>query len=827
MGLSSGPPEAKAFDSAALRRLTTAMRSRRAALVGAERREAACTDLEELRAFAEQASDPVVAARALCLAAEGVQAELHDFRTAADLFEEALELNPFLERAAQQVEVLLHKQGAQQRRIDLLRRRAEVLDSSKSASDAVRGAAFRQAALVQRDFGQDPLDALPLYERAVALDPEVDSLEALSNLYVQRGEPGDEEQAADILASIAEVLKGDEAIDYACRALDLMPDHNEAMTLLERLVPPKEHGRVLRKRLVDYIARAGDDDDGDPRRVHLARVFESEGKLKEGIACLAPAAERGHRQAAQLREELLAQKRRTVPRERSVSTTLVGLPGHFATQAGHQPPPEDAAHAAQKAGACGGDQEPSASAETEAPDPNSGGLQAKSGRPLVQKPAVLADAAAADALPESSEDAPETAAERTEAADAASTAASIQAGPAQTAKVAVEPAAPLAGVQVPARVAAPPQAPALARSAAELSAAAPTAAETSEGQTSRSPGPTPAPGTDASGGGLAPEREQAQTAEPAGDNPRGVMRHADPRPEPTPPIPAAAMTGGAPASEALLAPTSDLSASERADIAVVSTAVPGRTAEPQRLPEASVPLPPPPPVVVAPRAAAVPPKPSPVSASVAEVDPDPGSVAPSSDLRATRGLSFPSLSFPVQPVWPYRIALVAALFVAAAAVVFVAFDPEQTSTLPAVFQTSAGHLRSATGSASGAAAEARGGRPTTDKAAQPGVSFQHRSTQFTGAAIDRTAFYTALAGQKAPLLRCYKRALLRRPQLSGYLVFSFLLTEPRPRRVSAAPRGTFRDSRLARCVVDVLENAELPIAPGGSARVELPVYFNP
>ena len=330
------------MDGSELRRITTSMRERKAAVVGGvgpELRQVTEACVTELRAFADKAEDPALSARALCLAAEETETELHDASEAVALFIAALRLNPFLERAAQRADQLLQQLDRTDDRLALLKERAETLDTTGGASDPVRAAAWRKAAKAHQE--QSSGEALALYEQAVALDPDMESLENLAKLYLERGEPGDEEQAADILTSVAEVLTGEESVSYASQALDLMPDHQDAMALLEDRVAPADYGKVLRQRFVDYIARAGDDEDADPRRIHLARLFAEDGQIKEAITCLAPAVNRGDTKAAEVREQLLKDYNQDGSRRKGTST-LVGVTMHYAA-AQHQQPSVSAA----------------------------------------------------------------------------------------------------------------------------------------------------------------------------------------------------------------------------------------------------------------------------------------------------------------------------------------------------------------------------------------------------------------------------------------------------------------------------------------------------
>ena len=293
------------FDQEGLRRLVAEVRQRLANATPSELAPLARDLTQRLIHFAEQSQDKTVSARALCAAAEETEDALHETETAIGLFERALERNPALERAATQLDILLQRQQGNERRCMMLQQRASALDEDPVASESMRAAAWRHAASAWKEGDVERDLAIDAFERAISIDPDVDTLEELADLYAARGQEGDEEQAADLLTSVAQALEAGEAIHYAQRALDLMPDHDEAMALLEEKVPQNQHGRILRARLEQYVEAAGTDEDADPRRIRLARIYGSEGRVQEALACLKPAIEHKDADAIQARRDLL------------------------------------------------------------------------------------------------------------------------------------------------------------------------------------------------------------------------------------------------------------------------------------------------------------------------------------------------------------------------------------------------------------------------------------------------------------------------------------------------------------------------------------------
>lgn len=255
-----------------------------------------------LVAFAGACEAPGVAAAAHRLAGDLAQQQGED-TFAAEHYADALALDPTDDGLAES----LVERGLPERAsylVEVLSARVESL-SERDVEDEQMGAAYRLLAKVRlaMDDRDGVIDAL---DQAVDFDPALATTEQLVEHYLARANPGDEEQAADLLCAIAAALPDVDAVGYLERALDVMPDHDESMERLEGLVPEAEQVRRLRVRWVRYIERAGNDADADGRRVRLARALMAEERYRDALLCVAPAADRGSAEGIGLRSECLA-----------------------------------------------------------------------------------------------------------------------------------------------------------------------------------------------------------------------------------------------------------------------------------------------------------------------------------------------------------------------------------------------------------------------------------------------------------------------------------------------------------------------------------------
>jgi tetratricopeptide (TPR) repeat protein len=150
--------------------------------------------------------------------------------------------------------------------------------------------------------------AISALERAHALGlGDAKLSHELAKLLMKRADqhptPSDCVRIADLLAGIAETLPPAEAIGYLETALRYAPQHEQALTQLERLSSDSEPLRIA-AHWVAYLAASPYGRGAHRRRVELARAYASQGQLEDAVFCLGPAAEAGYAPAAELLDEL-------------------------------------------------------------------------------------------------------------------------------------------------------------------------------------------------------------------------------------------------------------------------------------------------------------------------------------------------------------------------------------------------------------------------------------------------------------------------------------------------------------------------------------------
>jgi hypothetical protein len=109
-----------------------------------------------------------------------------------------------------------------------LRKRAVTLGKLEA-----RGASSPQATTgTRRKDPKDLNEAIEAYERALEADADMETVYHLAELYSQRGDPGDAQQAADLYSTLGDLLGHPAGLPMLQRALEHVPNHTEARKLL-------------------------------------------------------------------------------------------------------------------------------------------------------------------------------------------------------------------------------------------------------------------------------------------------------------------------------------------------------------------------------------------------------------------------------------------------------------------------------------------------------------------------------------------------------------------------------------------------------------------
>jgi tetratricopeptide (TPR) repeat protein len=206
----------------------------------------------------------------------------------------------------------------------------------KAEQDAERRLALlRELAHVRVEGLNDPEGALAALKRAAVEDPN--SLEVQTDLaraYIARADrakdpmiaDADRRRAADSLWHIAQSQQPNEAVETLSGALDVSPDHEGALALLERIAERVGHFELLPSRWVAYLAKAPDGPGSRERRKRLAHAYLDAGQADYAISCFEWLLEEGDADAADTLVGLYRQQGREADALRALDVAARNLP---------------------------------------------------------------------------------------------------------------------------------------------------------------------------------------------------------------------------------------------------------------------------------------------------------------------------------------------------------------------------------------------------------------------------------------------------------------------------------------------------------------------
>ncbi len=251
---------------------------------------------------------------------------------AIDCYELALEQQPDHLGAIYGLRTLLVDRGENERAAALLDREAE------AESDLVRKAAllgeagqFAATHLGELDRG------IRLAERARRILPNDPSIvRLLAHLMAMRAEREDNagdaeaaeqtrEMSSSLLYDIALSLPPHAALAYTEDALNIVPDHEQAMQLLERMAEQTGRLDLLPLRWVRYLDANAGGPGADERRRKLGRAYLKARQPKDAMRCLEPLLERGDPEASQLLVEIYRMDGQHEKAIRASENALAGL----------------------------------------------------------------------------------------------------------------------------------------------------------------------------------------------------------------------------------------------------------------------------------------------------------------------------------------------------------------------------------------------------------------------------------------------------------------------------------------------------------------------
>ncbi len=265
---------------------------------------ATLADISELLEVWAEGAPAELAARALLHASSIAERELEQAERAAQLVTLSLEIRPGDLDALARLDGLLRARGEHDRLDAVLAMQADALQQTPGSEGAAADV-YRMLGELRVERAGDLDRAIEAYEAALDASAAVETIRQLADLYALRAGEGDAGQAADLYYTLADVSEGPDGAQWAERALDLAPGHDEAMTLLEGLVPEAEHGERLLERWSAYVEHGAQGAAVDARRVSLGRAYASTGRYRDALMWIAPVADAGDPVAGQLKEAFL------------------------------------------------------------------------------------------------------------------------------------------------------------------------------------------------------------------------------------------------------------------------------------------------------------------------------------------------------------------------------------------------------------------------------------------------------------------------------------------------------------------------------------------
>ncbi|HMI93066.1 MAG TPA: AgmX/PglI C-terminal domain-containing protein [Polyangiales bacterium] len=267
---------------------------------------ASLSDISELLEVWAESAPPPQAAAAIAHAGQIAEQDLEQAERAVQLYIASLERDPTQSKVVDQLDGLL-KQLRQRERLDaVLVKMAAALRAQGDAGADAAATTLRRLGQLRVQLGTSIDGAVSAYEQALELSAEVELIRELAELYAKRNVNGDARQAADLYATLAEVLGAQAGKALLERALDLVPGHLEALSLLESFVPEAKRAERLAPRWAAFVNDSDDIEAAAQRRSLLARAALKSGDHHAALEWIGPNADQGDHAALDLQASALA-----------------------------------------------------------------------------------------------------------------------------------------------------------------------------------------------------------------------------------------------------------------------------------------------------------------------------------------------------------------------------------------------------------------------------------------------------------------------------------------------------------------------------------------
>lgn len=255
------------YDAETWSRIEALLPEQRAHLVEAGK-PAELADLADLLETWSAAASAPLAVAARLSAASIAEQELQQEERAIALYQQCLELDRTEFEAWHRLETLLSARGEHERLEQILFEQAEAMRARSDIDAGLTANAYQRLGQLRSEHGR--IDgAIDAYEQALDLAPDNETLLEVADAYCARGHESDLRRASDLYAALGDVLAPAAATSMLERALDLTPDHDEALELLERLTPPEREAELLLPRWQAYIELSSNTAGVEARRAKL------------------------------------------------------------------------------------------------------------------------------------------------------------------------------------------------------------------------------------------------------------------------------------------------------------------------------------------------------------------------------------------------------------------------------------------------------------------------------------------------------------------------------------------------------------------------------
>lgn len=232
------------------------------------------TDLADLLEAWATAAQPPVAILAALQAASIAEDDLKQDERAIKLYQSCLERDRAEFEPWHRLEALLSRRGEHERLEAILKDQADAMRERSDIDRGLTANAYQRLGQLRSEHGR--IDgAIEAYEQALEIAPDNETLAELATAYCSRGSYSDRRQAADLYCALGDILADEEGTAMLERALDLVPEHDEALDLLERAIPESEQLARLGKRWEAYLANSGNEAGMAARRQRLQRAVSA------------------------------------------------------------------------------------------------------------------------------------------------------------------------------------------------------------------------------------------------------------------------------------------------------------------------------------------------------------------------------------------------------------------------------------------------------------------------------------------------------------------------------------------------------------------------